>query len=200
MNLKSQPETQQSRPDVELIDRALKGDELAYAKLLLRYKSGVYFTVHKMVKLKSDCEDITLETFGKAFANLHLYSPQYAFSTWLYRIAINTSIDYLRRHKGVHISIDQYADWDPEINGTRLSALTPNPEEKLILKQRAIQLRQYVKRLKPDYQKLIGMRYFKEMTYEEMAKTLDLPLGTVKVRLFRARSQLYNIFTNSDLR
>lgn len=70
----------------------------------------------------------------------------------------------------------------------------------MILKQRAIQLRQYVKRLKPDYQKLIGMRYFKEMTYDEMSKTLDLPLGTVKVRLFRARNQLYNLFINNDLK
>lgn len=200
MNSKSHQEHRQSTLDSDLILSALNGDERAYSQLLVRYKSSVYFKVRKLIKSKSDCEDITLETFGKAFANLHLYSTQYAFSTWLFRIATNTSIDYLRRNKGQHVSIDWYADRDPEVNGIRLSSLNPNPEEKMILKQRAIQLRQYVKRLKPDYQKLIGMRYFKEMTYDEMSKTLDLPLGTVKVRLFRARNQLYNLFINNDLK
>lgn len=200
MNSKSHQEHRQSTLDSDLILSALNGDERAYSQLLVRYKSSVYFKVRKLIKSKSDCEDITLETFGKAFANLHLYSTQYAFSTWLFRIATNTSIDYLRRNKGLRVSIDWYADRDPEVNGIRLSSLNPNPEEKMILKQRAIQLRQYVKRLKPDYQKLIGMRYFKEMTYDEMSKTLDLPLGTVKVRLFRARNQLYNLFINNDLK
>lgn len=130
MNSKLHQEHRQAILDSDLILSALNGDERAYSQLLVRYKSSVYFKVRKLIKSKSDCEDITLETFGKAFANLHLYSTQYAFSTWLFRIATNTSIDYLRRNKGLHVSIDWYADRDPEVNGIKLSSLNPNPKKK----------------------------------------------------------------------
>lgn len=186
--------------DTLLIQNALSGDEKAYASLLLKYRSLVFFVAQKIIRQKADCEDIVLEVFGKAFANLHTYSTSYAFSTWLYRITINTSIDYLRRQKGVHLSFEQIADFDLKDNSERLSATSPNPEEDLILKQRSILLRRHVMKLKKDYQKLIDMRYFKEMSYEEIAKELDLPLGTVKNQLFRARNKLYDLFTNTDLK
>lgn len=186
--------------DSILIKEALLGSEKAYATLLLKYRSFVFFSVKKIIRKKSDCEDIVLEVFGKAFANLHTYSSTYTFGTWLNKIAINTSIDYLRRQKGTHLSFDQIKETDPESNGEHLSNPAPNPEEYLILKQRTIFLQRHMMKLKKDYQKLIDMRYFKEMSYEEIAKELDLPLGTVKTQLFRARNKLYDLFTNEDLK
>lgn len=188
-----------ARNDFENIKMALEGDENAYARLMLRYKDAIYYMLLKMVKNKNDAEDLTLEAFGKAFANLHLYSSEFAFSTWLYRIATNNCIDFLRKQKGVHFSIDQTIDSEQEMNGFSLKSSNPNPEEKMILKQREKILQGFIKKLKPNYQLLIELRYFKEYSYEEIAKELVLPIGTVKVQLFRARNMLYKLLAEAEL-
>ena len=153
----------------------------------------------KMVNNKSDAEDLTLEAFGKAFRNIQQYTPNYAFSTWLFKIATNNCIDYIRKRKANVISIDQNMD-DQEgayIPPTAmLSSGNLDPEENLIKEQNVKLVQDVVAKLKPRYRNLIELRYFKEYSYEEIANELNLPLGTVKAQLFRARELLFNILNN----
>jgi RNA polymerase sigma factor (sigma-70 family) len=186
--------------DHAYVQMAIDGDEKAFAHLMVRYKKSIYFMLLKMVKNKNDAEDLTLEAFGKAFANLHLYSSEYAFSTWLYKIATNNCIDFLRKQKGIHYSLDQNEDQDIEQNNNALKSTVPDPEERLIIKQRAKILRGFISQLKPSYRHLIELRYFKEYSYDEIAKELDLPLGTVKVQLFRARNMLYSLIGQTEVK
>ena len=190
--------SEKARQDYELVKIALRGDEKAFARLLVRYKDAIYFMLLKMVNNRSDAEDLTLEAFGKAFKNLHQYSPTFAFSTWLFKIASNNCIDFLRKRKGVHVSIENN---DQNENGDqiRLKSRELNPEEKLIRIQKAILLRKVVRRLKPRYQTLVELRYFREFSYEEIAKELNLPLGTVKAQLFRAREMLFKLIESTEM-
>ena len=183
--------------DYELVKTALRGDEKAFARLLARYKDAIYFMLLKMVNNRSDAEDLTLEAFGKAFKNLHQYSPTYAFSTWLFKIASNNCIDFLRKKKGVFVTIENNENDSPEV--IKLPSKEPNPEEKLIRQQKAILLRKVVRRLKPRYQNLVELRYFREFSYEEIAKELNLPLGTVKAQLFRAREMLFKMIESTEM-
>jgi len=187
------------RDDQSLIAIALKGDEKAFARLMMKYRDPIYFMLLKMVKNKNDAEDLTLEAFGKAFANLSFYSSDYAFSTWLYRIASNNCIDFLRKKRGIHLTINNNQDSDSDENGSNFKSSSPNPEERLIIKQRGRILHNFIQKLKPKYRTLIDLRYFKEYSYEEIAKELDLPLGTVKVQLFRARNMLYTLIMKADV-
>lgn len=185
--------------DYDLVQKALKGDEKAFARLLSRYKDTIYFMLLKMLNNRSDAEDLTLEAFGKAFKNLHQYSPTYAFSTWLFKIASNNCIDFLRKKKGVIISLENDSE-QMEISETaRLKSKDLNPEERLIRKQKAILLRNVVRRLKPHYQTLVELRYFREFSYEEISKELNLPLGTVKAQLFRARQMLFKLIESTEM-
>ena len=191
--------SERAQQDYELVQKALQGDEKAFARLLSRYKDTIYFMLLKMVNNRSDAEDLTLEAFGKAFKNLHQYSPTYAFSTWLFKIASNNCIDFLRKKKGMHISIENNNDQNENSEQLKLKSKDPNPEEKLIRQQKAILLRRVVRRLKPRYQNLVELRYFREYSYEEVAKELNLPLGTVKAQLFRAREMLFKMIESTEI-
>jgi len=190
--------SEKARLDYELVLRALEGDEKAFARLLARYKDAIYFMLLKMVNNRSDAEDLTLEAFGKAFKNLHQYSPIYAFSTWLFKIASNNCIDFLRKKKGTFVSLEnnEQSDTGEQI---KIPTKEPNPEERLIRVQKAILLRKVVRRLKPRYQTLVELRYFNELSYEEIAKELNLPLGTVKAQLFRAREMLFKMIEATEI-
>lgn len=190
--------SEKARQDYDLVRNALKGDEKAFARLLSRYKDAIYFMLLKMVNNRSDAEDLTLEAFGKAFKNLHQYSPTFAFSTWLFKIASNNCIDFLRKKKGVLISIENN-EQNENNEQVKLKSKELNPEEKLIRMQKAILLRKVVRRLKPRYQTLVELRYFKELSYEEIAKELNLPLGTVKAQLFRARGMLFKLIESTEM-
>ena len=185
--------------DYELVQKALQGDEKAFARLLSRYKDTIYFMLLKMLNNRSDAEDLTIEAFGKAFKNLHQYSPTYAFSTWLFKIASNNCIDFLRKRKGITISIESDDEHSEMSEVARIKSKDLNPEEKLIRKQKAILLQKVVRRLKPHYQELVELRYFREMSYEEIAEELNLPLGTVKAQLFRARQMLFKLIEGTEM-
>jgi RNA polymerase sigma factor (sigma-70 family) len=185
--------------DYLLVESALGGDEKAFAKLMSRYKDTIYFMLLKMVNNKSDAEDLTLEAFGKAFKNLQQYSPNYAFSTWLFKIATNNCIDFLRKRRGVYVSIENGQDNGDNDAPVKLRSSDPDPEEKLIRIQKAILMRRIVHRLKPRYRILVELRYFREFSYEEIAKELKLPLGTVKAQLFRAREMLFKMIESTEI-
>ncbi len=186
--------------DADLVQRAIAGEEKCYAELMSRYRDAIYFMLLKMVNNKSDAEDLTIEAFGKAFKNIRQYSTSYAFSTWLFKIASNNGIDFLRKKRAVVISIDAGYSSDDSERPTPLSVCDEglDPAEALIKSQVANTVRMVVQKLKPRYKTLIEMRYFQELSYEEIAEQLSLPLGTVKAQLFRSRELLYNILKHTD--
>lgn len=186
--------------DYKLVKRALDDvDQKAYAELMGRYRDSVYYMLLKMVNNKDDAEDLTVEAFGKAFKRLSQYTPNFAFSTWLFRIATNNCIDFIRRKRKNTFSIDQPMEDDE--GGEMVMDLrsdTLDPEQHIMKKQKIMMLRELVDKMKPRYRTLIEMRYFQELSYEEIADQLELPLGTVKAQLFRAREFLYNVLKNTQ--
>jgi RNA polymerase sigma factor (sigma-70 family) len=187
--------------DFGLVQKALDGDQKAYAELMGRYRDSIYFMLLKMVNNKDDADDLTIEAFGKAFNRLSQYTPNYAFSTWLFKIASNNCIDFIRKKKLKLTSIDTpYENDDNDSGGLDIKSPDRNPEQEAIREQKILLMREVVDKLKPRYKELVEMRYFKEMSYEEISEELDLPLGTVKAQLFRARDFLYNILKNSEHR
>lgn len=185
-----------AKEDLLLLDRARNGDQKAFAQLLSKYRDSVNYMVLKMVHNREDADDITIEAFGKAFSNLDKYTPEYAFSTWLFKIATNNTIDFIRRKRFDTLSLDHESEDNQNISDT-VRADIHDPEEKFIRKQRAKILREIIDKLNPKYGRLIQLRYFDELSYEEIAQQLDLPLGTVKAQLFRAKDLLYHILKNT---
>ncbi len=186
--------------DYNLVKNAIdNGDQKAYAELMSRYKDSIYFMLLKMVNNRDDADDLTIEAFGKAFKNIKQYTPDYAFSTWLFKIATNNCIDFIRKKRKQTFSIDKGIETDDggELN-IDIKSNQLDPEENMMKKQKVMMMRDVVERLKPRYRKLVELRYFQERSYEEIAEELSLPLGTVKAQLFRAREFLYQIMKNSE--
>jgi RNA polymerase sigma-70 factor (ECF subfamily) len=187
--------TEKAQHDYALVQKARdRGDQHAYAELLNKYRDSLYFMMLKMTSNSTDAEDLTIEAFGKAFKNIHQYTPEFAFSTWLFTIAANNCIDYLRKNNRILFS-DNFLDDDGESAGApfNIPFTGLDPEEKIIEKQKIELMHEVVEKLKPHYRHMIELRYFKELSYEEIAVGLNLPLGTVKAQLFRAREFLFQI-------
>lgn len=184
-----------AKNDFSLVEKAKEGNQKAYAELMQRYKDSIFFMVLKMVNNKDDAMDITVTTFAKAFENLEKYRPDYAFSTWLFRIATNGSIDFIRKKKISTTSIDSMGYDGGEDKVFEIKSDVLNPEEHSIKKQQTEQLKEVIDKLPARYKTLIVLRYFDELSYEEIAEQLDLPLGTVKAQLFRGRDLLSNVLT-----
>ncbi len=184
-----------AKEDFDLVRLALElQDQSAYARLLSRYRDSIYFMVLKMVHDPDDADDLTIEAFGKAFSNLDKYSPDFAFSTWLYKIALNNSIDWIRKRKLETLSIDEPVESESGDNySIEIKSHSLDPEEKYIKEQRARLMRELIDKLNPKYKMLIEMRFFDELSYEEIAEKTNLPLGTVKAQLFRAKDLLYQV-------
>lgn len=201
---KEQKLTTKAVYDYKLVVLALeKGDQKAYAELLQRYRESVFFMMLKMCNNKDDAEDLTIEAFGRAFKKLDQYSPDFAFSTWLFKIASNNAIDFIRKKKQKYsISLDNKPQSsennDYTDHSANIKAQVLDPEESFIRKQKMESVRVLVDSLKPKYKEMIELFYFQEMSHEEISKKLGLPIGTIKAQLFRARDLLYTALKSSE--
>jgi RNA polymerase sigma factor (sigma-70 family) len=181
--------------DFELIDRAvIQKDQQAFATLMKRYKKAVYFMILKMIRDADDADDLTMEAFAKAFKNLHKFKKDYTFSTWLFRIATNNTIDFIRKKKLKTMSLNNTLT-DDGGNSVNIDVEDDdnNPQDEFIRTQRIEMVRIFVDKLPAKYRKLVKLRYFDELSYDEIAAELDKPLGTVKAQLHRSRELLYEI-------
>jgi RNA polymerase sigma factor (sigma-70 family) len=178
--------------DYQLVVAAIEGNQKAYAILMGRYRQSVYHTMFKMVNNRDDADDLTIEAFGKAFHKLPSYAPNYAFSTWLFKIAINNCIDHIRKKRLQTYSMDEAMrpDSDREFS-QMIRDYEPDPEQMMMYREKLAHIRRLVERLSTKYRAMIELRYYEELSYEEIAQELSLPLGTVKAQLFRAKEILY---------
>ena len=181
--------------DFKLIDKAtLEGDQAAFAELLSRYKKPVYHMVLKMVRNVDDAEDLTIEAFSKAFKNLARFKKDYTFSTWLFRIATNNAIDFIRKKKLNTFSLNtSFSDDNGDAVTIDVEDGNRTPDEEAINTQKIELVRMFVTKLPSKYQRLVKLRYFDELSYDEIAKTIEAPLGTVKAQLHRARELMYEL-------
>ncbi len=191
--------SEKAKGDLILVEKARKGNEKAFANLMNRYRDSIYYLLLKMVNNPYDAEDLTIEAFGKAFRNLDSYTPKFAFSTWLFKIATNNCVDFIRKKQLSPTPLDYVQDIldNATIN---IQSDLPDPEESLINHQKIAALKDIVNQLKPRYKSLIELRYYKEYSYEEISTELNLPIGTVKAQLYRAKTLLYNILIKTGNR
>jgi len=171
-----------AKGDLLLVEKAKKGNEKAFASLMSRYRDSIYYMLLKMVNNPSDAEDLTIEAFGKAFRNIESYTPKFAFSTWLFKIATNNCVDFIRKKQVSPTPLDNLQDSLDNVTVNIQSDL-PDPEESLINHQKIEALKDIVNQLKPRYKALIELRYYKEYSYEEISTELNLPIGTVKANI-----------------
>ncbi|MEM7102546.1 MAG: sigma-70 family RNA polymerase sigma factor [Bacteroidota bacterium] len=181
--------------DYDLVKRAVNySDQQAYSELLKRYRDSIFHMMLKMVHNREDADDLTLEAFGKAFRRLDSYSPKYAFSTWLFKIAINNAIDFIRKKRLHLLSIDDSMMSDSDQSySSNLRSNTLDPEQKYIRDQKLVMTRRLLERLSHKYRLMIELRFFEELSYDQISKELNIPLGTVKAQLFRAKEILSNL-------
>jgi RNA polymerase sigma factor (sigma-70 family) len=171
----------------QTISEARKGKRQAQNVLMDLYWSTVYGYVFSKIQHENESEDIAIETFTKVFAKLKLYNSDFDFKTWIVSIAHNTMIDHIRKSNVLNISLDDehhFIDIEEDL---------PTPEESLILKQDNDAVNSFISKLKPDYKRIIELRYLEDKTYKEIAEELDLSLANVKVRLLRAKQLLQEI-------
>ncbi|MFN3385853.1 MAG: sigma-70 family RNA polymerase sigma factor [Candidatus Thermochlorobacter sp.] len=183
--------------DYALIDVIREGDryeqEKAFKKLLSKYRGQIYNLILKIVHNPNEVEDLVQESFSKAFNSITNFNKEYAFSTWLYRIATNSSIDFLRKRRLKTFSIDNPIKTKDDEYTVEIPDSSEEPEKNVIQSQRDALVRDAIRQLAPKYRTVIEMRHLQELSYEEIAKKLKMPLGTVKAHIFRAREMLYKM-------
>ena len=186
--------------DFKLIDKAIQdNDQNAYSEILNSYKNSIYYTILKMIRNPDDAEDLTIEAFSKAFKNLDKFKKEFTFSTWLFRIATNHTIDFIRKKKlattSIHTSFKDEGGKNIEVD---IKDSDLNPNQLTIKKEKIILVRKFVNKLPEKYQKLVKLRYFKELSYKEISDKTNSPLGTIKAQLFRARDLLFQIMKDKQ--
>lgn len=172
----------------------MSGDQKAYSQLLDRFWPEVYGFQLKRTRNENDAEDISIQTFARAFDKLDTYDPQYAFNTWLVTISKNLHVDLLRKRK--HNVMEQLENHSNEAM-KRVLDESPSAEDQLIIEQNLKTLLENIKKLKAGYQQVLELRFFREMSYAEIAQALDEPVGNVKVKLLRAKKLLASLITES---
>ena len=183
--------SESSEQDRSLVELALTGNEAAFRKLMQKYDKALHHHIYRMVRTKGEVEDLVQESFIKAFSALTSYSSDYAFSTWLYKIATNHTIDYLRKKKLPTFSIDKPIQTKDGNLEYEVPDITYRPDRHVVADQRRALIQQAIDSLPEKYHRVIVLRHQQEKSYEEIAQELDLPLGTVKAHIFRARKLLY---------
>jgi RNA polymerase sigma-70 factor (ECF subfamily) len=176
----------------DLIEKARKKDQKAFNALLNTYWSDIYRFQLSKTENEDDAEDITIKTFSRAFDKIDLYNESYNFKTWLISISKNIFLDHLRKQRTDTISLNE-----KESEAYKIFDETPSAEDQLIIDQNLAQLLNYLKQLKPHYQEIINLRYFREMSYKEMAEALNEPIGNIKIKLSRAKKLLAEIIKKS---
>ena len=176
--------------DDKLIEDALKGDQRAFKGLVTRHQGSVFHIVFRIVRDKEIANDLVQETFMKAFSSLKSYRSEYRFSTWLYKIAANSSIDHLRKKRIQALSLDSPIKTDDGEVAIEVADYTHHPEQEMVRRERAISIQEAISSLPDKYRRVIVARHQEEKSYEEIADELGLPVGTVKARIFRARELL----------
>ena len=178
---------------LETINKAKQGKDTAYTLLLNMFWKDVYRFLYSKTNNENEAEDLAIRTFAKAFDKIASFDEKYEFKTWLISISNNLFIDQLRKRKTETISIHKK---DAEVH--KIKDDEPTPADKLIIEQNLAQLLAYIKQLKPHYQEIINLRFFQEMSYKEMATTLNEPMSNIKVKLLRAKKLLAEIITKSN--
>lgn len=188
---KEERQLKSRKEDYDLVARALGGEQAAYTRLRDKYWKSIEAMLSRMIRNKADAEDLTQEAFIKAFNSLHTFNTEYAFSTWLYKIASNNCIDYLRKRRLKTVSMDAPVQTrDGEMQMELIDVNAEQPDIPLTSAERTAVLVEAIKNLPEKYRIVIELRHTQEMEYADIAEKLNLPLGTVKAHLFRARALL----------
>lgn len=185
-------------PDIDLVKLAIDQNQAAYIVLYTRYNAGVKSHISRYVSQKEDIEDISLESFQKAFSQIGSYNPEYKFSTWLYRIARNTAFDHLSRHDREKTNMPTTSINEDIAELKELPATMHNPEEDIINQQEYDKWLTNIEKLKEDYKVVAKMNLIDNFGYKEIADALDMPINTVKTKIRRAKAQLLKMMDYSD--
>ena len=185
--------------DRVLVERCLKGEERAFEELLHKYRNSVYSICYRMVRNQTDAEDLAQDVFIRTFSVLDRYDPSYPFSSWLFRITSNLCIDFLRKAKGGMVSLDQPIEGSEGSIQRQLPSDTVKPDREMENKEMMAALEEAISSLPEHYRIIVILRHQEQMSYEEIADDLGIPLGTVKARIHRARNMIKEYFRRAGL-
>lgn len=176
--------------DADLVADALDGSQAAFRQLLERYQRPVFGLIQRMVRDASLAEDLAQEVFVKAFRALSTFDRRRKFSSWLFKIAHNTAIDQIRRRQPETVPLETQTADEPDLVAVLPDVASESPLEALQRRDLIRALEAAINRLRPDYREVVILRFRQGLAYEEIAEVTDLPLGTVKTHLFRARKAM----------